>query len=183
MRGDPKVSSKVNITISVDGQIADEIRQYAEKQKLSTNSLLNKVLKEYVMFGKYFQDHIPVVISPEIFSYLVGEVDEKIWVKSWEIALGQVTPEVFAMHNLEPNLDNLVRYLLGDIGPRVGIFDKLTFSENEAKNYKLVMVHKYGIKWSRVLATSFSNMFVKAFPVKVTTQVSTNAITIKIYKK
>ena len=183
MRGDPKFSSKVNITISVDGQVADEIRQYAEKQKLSTNSLLNKVLKDYVMFGKYFQDHIPVVISPVVFSYLVGEVDEQVWVKSWEIALMQVTPEVFAMHNLEPTMDNLVRYLLGDIGPRVGIFDKLTLDESEPKSYKLVMVHKYGMKWSKVLATSFSNMFAKAFQVKVTTQVSKDALMIKINKK
>lgn len=183
MRGDPKFSNKTNMTISVDGQVGDEIRQYAEKQGLSTNSLVNKILKDYVMFGKYFQDHIPVMIAPKIFSHLLEEVDEKIWIKSWEIALMQVTPEVFAMHNLEPTLDNLVRHLLGDIGPRVGIFDKFTFHENEAKNYKLVMVHKYGIKWSRVLATSFSNMLVKAFPVKVTTQVSANTLTMEIHKK
>lgn len=182
MRGDPKFSNKTNITISVDGQIGDEIRQYAEKQGLSTNSLVNKILKDYVMFGKYFQDHIPVVIAPPIFSHLLGEVDEKVWIKSWEIALGQVTPEVFAMHNLEPTLDNLVRYLLGDIGSRVGIFDKFTFHEDDSKNYKLVMVHKYGIKWSRVLGISFSNMFLKAFPVKVTTQVSANTLTMEIHK-
>jgi hypothetical protein len=182
MRGDPKFSNKANITISVDGQVADEIRQNAEKQRVSTNLLVNKILKDYVMFGKYFQDHIPIVMAPAIFSYLLGEVDEKIWIKSWEIALEQITPEVFAMHNLEPTLDNLLRHLLGDIGPRVGIFDKCTFYD-EAENYRLVMAHKYGIKWSRILAISFSNMFVKAFQVKVTTQVSKNTLTLKIYKK
>lgn len=134
------------------------------------------------MFGKYFQDHIPIVIAPQVFSHLLEEVDEKVWIKAWEIVFMQVTPEIFAMHNLEPALDNLVRHLLGDIGPRVGIFDKFIFHENEAQNYKLVMIHKYGIKQSRVLATSFSDVLMKAFPVKVTTKVSTNALTVEIQK-
>lgn len=179
MRGEPKFS-KTNITISVDDQIGNEIRQNAQKQGLSTNALVNNILRDHIMFGKYFQDHIPMIIAPAIFSILLEEVDEKVWLKTWKLALEEVTPQVFAMHNLEPTLDNLVRYLLGDIGPRVGIFDKLTFHE-KAKNYKLVMIHKYGIKWSRILGTSFSGMFEKAFGVKVTMHASADALTMEIH--
>lgn len=180
MRGDPKFANKTNITISVDGKVGAEIKQFAEKQGLSTNSLVNKILNDYVMFGKYFQDHTPIVMSPKIFSYLLEAIDEKVWIKSWEIALMEHVPEVFAMHNLEPTLDNLIRHLLSDIGSRVGIFNKFTFHENADKSYKLVMTHKYGIKWSRVLTTSFSDMLMKSFPVKVTTKISANTVTMEI---
>lgn len=180
MRGEPKLSDKTNITLSIDENTGNEIRQYAQKQGLSTNALVSNILKEYIMFGKYFQDHTPMIIAPPIFSMLLEEVDEKIWLKTWKLALGEITPQVFAMHNLEPTLDNLVRYLLGDIGPRVGIFDKFTFHENKTKSYKLAMIHKYGIKWSRILGISFSDMFEKSFQVKVTTHVSPDTLTLEI---
>lgn len=182
MRGEPKFSDKTNLTISIDGQIGKEIKEFAKKQGQSTNSIVNKVLKDYVMFGKYFQDHIPVMIAPDVFSMLLKEVDEDVWLKSWELALGKVVPQVFAMHNLEPTLENLVTYLLGDIGARVGIFEKFTCHKNET-GYKLLIVHPYDAKWSRVLSSAFTKMFKEMFNAKVNAEALPNTLTIEVTVK
>lgn len=182
MRGEPKFADKTNITISLDGQVGKEIRQFAKRQGLSTNSIVNKVLKDYVMFGKYFQDHVPVMIAPEIFSMLLNEVDEDVWLKSWELALGKVVPQVFAMHNLEPTLENLVTYLLGDIGSRVGIFEKFTCHKKDG-GYKLVIIHPYDAKWSRVLASAFTKMFVESFNARVKSEALPNSLTVEVSVK
>lgn len=179
MRGEPKFSDKTNITISINGQVGKEIREFAKKQGISTNAIVNKVLKDYVMFGKYFQDHIPVMIAPEIFSLLLEEVDEKTWLKSWDLALGKVVPQVFAMHNLEPTLENLVTYLLGDIGARAGIFEKFTCHKNQS-GYKLVMIHPYDAKWSRVLASSLSKIFEGSFDARVKAEALPNSLTMDL---
>ena len=100
MRGDPKFSDKINITISIDGEIGKEIKQIAKKQGVSTNLLVSKILKDYAMFGKYFQDHIPIVMAPEIFSLYLKELDEDFLLMAWNLVLGKIVPQVFAMHNL-----------------------------------------------------------------------------------
>lgn len=182
MRGEPKFNDKTNITISLDGQVGKDIKQIAKKQGLSTNSIVNKILKDYVMFGKYFQEHNPIIIAPEIFSFLLQEVDEETWLRSWEIALEKVTVQVFAMHNLEPTLENLLKYLLADIGSRVGIFTKFTCHENDA-GYKLIIIHPYDEKWSRVLGSAFTKMFVKSFGVKVNSQTEPNSLKMEIIAK
>lgn len=181
MRGAPKFSDKTNITISMDGQIEREIKQYADKQGLSTNAIVNKILKDYVLFGKYFQDHIPIMIAPKVFSLLLSEVDEKIWLKAWDLALKEITPAVFAMHHLEPTLDNLVNHLFGDIGIRIGTFNKFTCHKNDDGDYKMVMTHDYDKKWSNILATSFSEMFEKVFQVETATKISPKTLTLEIF--
>lgn len=179
MRGDPKFNDKTNITISIDGQIGKEIKQIAKKQGQSTNAIVNKVLKDYVMFGKYFQDHTPIVMSPDVFSLFLKEVDEKILLKTWDFVFEQVVIQVFAMHNLEHTLENLLNHLLADICTRVGVFSKFTCHKSKT-GYKLIMEHEYDDKWSRVLGSSLSKSLEKSFDTKVSFQAMPNTLSMDV---
>lgn len=182
MRGDLKPDKTDHITISIDKEILEQVKNTAKKQNLSINAVINKLIKDNVFFGQYFTDHVPVVISPKIFTFLVENVDEEIWIKSWEIAHREVTPSIYAMHNTDLSLDNYVRNIMSDVYVRVGVFDKYTCHQDKEGNYKLVASHKYGTKWSRVLARALSSMFEEKFGVRTKSQCSQNTLTIYIIK-
>ena len=183
MRGNPKINNKTNITLSVENEVINNIKQEAEIGNTSVSAKVNRILNDYVLFGKYFAEKRPVMFTPPIFRYFLDKVDEKIWLDAWTISLSEITPQVFAMHNVDFTLDNVINYMFGDIGMRIGTFDRFTCDSNSIDSRKLVMEHKYGIKWSKILSSAFSNMLEKKFNCRVYSKIFPNALVLDISER
>ena len=182
MRGDPKVSDKTNITLSVDNKTMSTIKEEADASGMSTNAKVNQILGEYAIFGKYIRDRNPVIIAPPLFQFLLETVDEDGFIKGWNSAMSEITPSIFALYDIEFNLDNLIKHAFRDFGLRVGAFKNFTYSY-EKDNIKLVFEHIYGIKWSRILARSLSEFFEKTFGLEVQSDVLDKIVTMRLYKR
>ena len=180
MRGSLRINNKTNITLAVERETISAIQQEAQTHKTSVNAKVNRILNDYAAFGKYFTRQKPVVMAPQIFEYLLENVDEKIWLESWEITLSAVTSQI-ELYDLDLTLDALVKHLFGNIGMKMGAFDRFSYSydQNERIGY-LVVMHKYGDKWSRIIANAFSNLFEAKFDCTVEHAVSPNTVKITI---
>jgi hypothetical protein len=73
--------------------------------------------------------------------------------------------------------------MFGDIGMRIGTFDRFTCDSNGVDSRKLVMEHKYGIKWSKILSSAFSNMLEKKFNCRVYSKIFPNALVLDISER
>ena len=182
MRGNPRINNKTSVTLSVENGTMDNIKQEAKAGNTSVSAKVNHILNEYVLFGKYFAEKKPVIFTPSIFRYFLDNVDEQIWLDAWAILLSEITPQVFAMHNIDFTFDNVIDYMFGDIGLRTGMFDRF-ICDSKNTTRKLVMSHKYGIKWSCIMSTAFSNILEEKFNCRVNSEIFPNSLVLNISKR
>lgn len=125
----------------------------------------------------------PVMIAPQIFEHLLDVIDDRIWLESWEIIFSEVVPQAFELCGLDLTVENVVNNVIGNIGVKMGAFDRLSYDydENEKAAY-LVLVHRYGTKWSRILACAFSNFLESKFKCMIKHEISSSAVRIIIYQ-
>lgn len=93
--------------------------------------------------------------------------------------MAEITPSLFAFHNITFNLGNLIKYALRDFGLRVRAFTNFSFIY-EKDSINLTFEHDYGIMWPKILDASFSEFFENSFNLKTTSGVSESILTMKL---
>ncbi len=155
MRGNPKQSTKSNITLSMDNDILGTIKSESEGLGISLNSKISSILEDYVLFGKYFADSKPVVMAPEVFSFMIENIDEKKHLELWKFVLQEVNTRIFAMHNIPLTFENVVNHALNEIGIRVGVWSNCKTNQIEDAT-SIIIRHDFGPKWSRIVSEALS---------------------------
>lgn len=171
-------AQKTNITLAVESETINTIKQEAQTQNTSVNARVNRILNDYASLARYFTQK-PIMLAPKIFEHLLDKVDEQVWLESWETTLYEITAQNFEVQNSRITIDHLVEHLVGNVGLKMGAFERFSF-EGDAKTKYLVLTHKHGIKWSRILACAFSNLLEEKFRCKVEHEVSSNTVRLTI---
>lgn len=174
---------KTNITLTVESDTINTIKQEAQTHNTSVNSRVNRILNDYAMFGRYFAQKKPVMIAPQIFEHLLDAVDDKVWLDSWDLTFSEIIPQVFELCGLDFTIDNVANHVFGNIGTKMGAFDRISYDydKNEKIAY-LVLVHRYGTKWSRILACAFSNFLESKFKCTIKHETSSSTVRIIIHQ-
>jgi hypothetical protein len=175
---------KTNITLAVESDTINTLKQEAQTHNTSVNARVNRILSDYAVFGRYFAQKKPIMIAPQIFEHLLDAVDDQVWLESWEITFSEVIPQVFELSGLDCTLENLAGHVIGNIGIKMGAFDRISYDHDQSeKAAYLVLVHRYNTKWSRILACVLSNLLESKFKCIVKQEISSNAVRIIINQK
>ena len=171
-------SKKVTVTFAIDEKILNELRNDAEFNGISLNSKVNSILTKYVTFYKHAEEMGCSIWPPSLFSALLELIDES---KLVEVITNTGTDAVlsfFKHNNIPINKETLIKY--GNQGIALWTGQYAFFShyvDNEGYTC-LVMDHKLGIRWSRILANMHIRFIEKLLqlPAKTITITSTTVV-------
>lgn len=150
------LGKKTTITLSLDEAIMKELRRDAEQDKSSLNSKVNFVLERYVSFYKYAELLGSVIIPQTQFRNMLDIMDEEQLTNIMKTSGNANVLSVFSNLGIAPDLNGLVKYCFRKFIRWSGAYDSVTaYIDNEGYPC-LVFEHKFGIKWSRIMAETVS---------------------------
>ncbi|HUL51718.1 MAG TPA: hypothetical protein VLT10_00425 [Verrucomicrobiae bacterium] len=179
VRGELKPNSKSNITLSIDNQLLEQIKEDSEALGISVNAKINAILSRHISFYKYAEMQKMMIIPPEIFSAMLERVeDEEMIMLLNKVALGTM-PSVFAHNNIKPTLENLIKYCFENIFILGGMCTAFRHHAEDGHQV-LVLEHQYSEKWSRVVGESLTFFLGEMLKKQVNYNALPNTVTLKI---
>ena len=110
---------------------------------------------------------------------MVKWMDEKKLFKEVNRSIQEVWPSVFVHDNIPHTLENMITYGFQHIGLGAGLCSSVKVQNEEDGSIIVIMEHKFGIKWSRIVAEAFSDAIKKLLNVPVETRVLPSTVVIK----
>ena len=156
MKGELKQNNKSNITLSIDSSILTEIQDDAKTEGTSANAKINSILAKYILFYRYAELQEMMIMPPKIFAAMFDVIDENKMIDLLNQVAVDTMPSVFAHNNIDPTIDNLIKYCFEGIFIWGGMCSSFRHYVDEHEYRCLVLEHKYGIKWSNTIAKSLS---------------------------
>lgn len=133
----------------------------AGSEGVSINAEINEILTRYVLFLRHSEEHESMVIPQKIFSSLIGLVDEQKWIEMLNRFSVEMMPLIFMRNGNLMDLRYFMEHGFGKILIWTGMYSKFTHYVDSSGHLCLVFEHHYGLKWSRILAATFSNFLEK----------------------
>jgi hypothetical protein len=167
-----KNNKKSNITLAIDTEILNMLKNIAEGEGLSINSKINSILWKYITFYKYVEQDSSLVIPSRSVHFFIENIDEDKWIEEYSDMLNEIVPFFFLELKTPPTLENTLKV----------VFDRLLAYGGSYKGYSshldndgclnLVFRHENGVKWSRILSTIYTRFIQKtlnqpAYPLNV----------------
>jgi hypothetical protein len=87
-----KNSKKSNITLAIDTEIVNMLKDIAESEGLSINSKINSILWKYISFYKYIEQDSSMVIPSRSVNFFVENIAEEKWIEEYCHALDEIVP-------------------------------------------------------------------------------------------
>ncbi|MDQ3967425.1 MAG: hypothetical protein M3275_03410, partial [Thermoproteota archaeon] len=152
----PKNGKKSNITLAIDTEIVNMLKNVAEGEALSINSKINSILWKYIIFYKYVEQDGALIIPSRSVNFFIESIGEEKWVQEYSNMLKEIVPFFFLELKTPQTLENTLKL----------VFDRLLVYGGSYKGYSchvdndgytnLVFRHEYGLKWSRILSTVYT---------------------------
>jgi hypothetical protein len=171
---------KESITLAFDKFVLDDIRRDATNAGVSVNNKINEILKDYVRYQKIILREHPVMTFPPLFANVVKHLSEEAIVETCLMGIDLNNPFLLAI--LEESdgtaIDTLRRIL--DLGFRIGLYENFTFIEKGGYYFTLVLSHRYGVKWSKGISISFTEMIERMLNVHPISEFTQEKIIMRI---
>ncbi len=133
-------------TFRLNSWVLEEIEKEAARQRISVNSLVNRLLEGYVVYGRYREHFDIITLNRETFLRLLKEVDEE---KLSKIALerGAKTPrELIPLCGKSLDFEGVKFFLKTVLQDNCHWFIMHMFEEED--EVKIILRHQWGGKWS-----------------------------------
>ena len=78
-----KKRKKSNITLSIDTEIANLLKDIAEGEGLSMNSKINSILWKYMTFYKYVEEDNSMIIPSRSVYFFIENISEEKWIQEY----------------------------------------------------------------------------------------------------
>jgi hypothetical protein len=167
-----KSNKKSNITLSIDTEILNMVKNAAESEGLSVNSKINSVLWKYTTFYKYVEQDSSLIIPSRSVPFFIENIDEGKWIEEYSSMLEEIVPFFFLELKTAQTLENTLKVVFDRLLVYGGSYIGYSCQSDEDGNMNLVFRHKYGIKWSRILSAVYTRFIRKtlnrpAYPLNV----------------
>jgi hypothetical protein len=174
------LTSQKNRTIGRSFRIEERwlsiLNREAEREGISPNALMNKVLQDYCMFDADLSRFPTIILSQKSFSHLIASFPkEKLKTIGREAGI-ETLPDIFKTLGLELNQENII-YFIGEFLSRHAKW----FSYNyhvEKKTRVFHLRHNFGENWNIFISEALSTVFENFVNVKPKIEFSKEAITI-----
>lgn len=144
----------VPITFRIYADSLQILREYADREDLSSNTLLNKILKRWIGFELSVQPLNPIMLPSNFFLAVLNTASNE----EWEILKQQLIPELaktlFSLTYDTTRSEEIVNHL-EFMSKYSGWFSLQLFKNNNGAGIsgsaKFILKHGYGIRWSLFL--------------------------------
>lgn len=180
MKVDPKRNDKSNITLAIDKHLLAEVKRLSKSKNASINATIAEIIMKHVLFYDMASKMEYIVISPLIHSELLEAVDEKRLTKTVHQAFDTMLMSIFTHNDIDLTLNNSIKYFFEGIALWSGLYTIFKHHTDKEGCMCLVFEHKYGIKWSRILASLFLCLIEDILHLRADQKVLANTLVIRI---
>ena len=158
----------------------DVLTEEAEKQGVSVNSLLNRLLQQYA-YLRYMLRYGAITLTSKGFSGILECCPEDKLREKGRNAGSTITRDILLTMGVTPNYSFLILLVKKILSEFAGWFE----CDHHVKQDKEILHfrHDLGIKWSIYVEAAASEMFKSVLGKKVTTEFSDSSVTITIYRQ
>jgi len=153
------------------------LNEEAERQGISVNSLLNRILQAY-SFLRYMLRYGAIMLTRKGFSGILESCPEESIRENARNAGSTIARDILLTMGAQPNYRFLVSLYKKLLSEFAGWFE----CDHHIKRDKEIfhLRHDLGTKWSIYLAEAASEMFKSILNKEVTTEISDSSVTITI---
>ena len=137
----------------------EALREEAQSQTLSLNTLVNQLLVNYASFGRYVRRLHARILSQQTLAQLVDQLSEESITKAGQNA-GKTAPEELVTVIKGKITVSHVIDLMHAISSYGNWFEYT--EKNEGEHLAITLMHDMGRKWSLFIANYFTEAFVAA---------------------
>jgi hypothetical protein len=177
------INKKSTITLAIDSDVLKEIRKEAEARGLSVNAKINKILTKYVSYDKYTESLKCIDIANKTFRSFLEDIGEDRIIQEFKANLDDLVPTAFHEMKIDLMLEHLIKFSFENLGLNSGIFHQFSHYKSNEGYTHFVMRHNYGIKWSRILATVYSNHLESIVGYRIAATLFPSSVVLKILQK
>ena len=175
-----KKRKTVGRSFRIDEEWLNVLNEEAEKQGVSVNSLLNRLLQQYA-YLRFMLRYGAITLTRKGFSSLLECCPDDEVRKKGRIAGSKITKDILLTMGVPPTYDFtvfVVKKLLSDFA---GWFE----CDHHIKRDKEVLHlrHDLGIKWSIYLSGAVAGTFNSLLDKEVTVELSDSSVTVTIDKQ
>ncbi|MHC3129585.1 MAG: hypothetical protein IBV52_05860 [Candidatus Bathyarchaeota archaeon] len=158
----------------------DVLTEEAEKQGISVNSLLNRLLQQYA-YLRYMLRYGAITLTSKGFSSLLECCPEDKIREKGRNAGSTITRDMLLTMGVTPDYGFVILLVKKILSEFAGWFE----CDHHVKQDKEILHfrHDLGIKWSIYVEAAASEMFKSVLNEEVTTEISDSSVTITIYRQ
>jgi hypothetical protein len=156
-----KNTKKSNITLAIDTEIVNMLKDIAESQGLSINSKINSILWKYISFYKYVEQDSSMVIPSRSVNFFIENIAEEKWIEEYCHALDDIVPFFFIELKTVQTLENTLKFVFDRLLIYAGAYKGYSCHMDNDGYLNLVFRHEYGMKWSRILSAVYTRFIEK----------------------
>ena len=167
----------VGRSFRIDEEWLNVLNEEAEKQGVSVNSLLNRILQQYA-YIRYMLRYGAITLTRKGFSGILECCPEDKVRENGRNAGSTITRDILLTMGVTPNYSFVILLVKKILSEFAGWFecDHHVKRDKEILNFR----HDLGIKWSIYLEAAASEMFNSILNKGVTTEISDSSVTITI---
>ena len=172
--------STVTRTVRIDEAYDDVLRYEADRQGVSVNTLVDRILRRYSVSYRFFENLGALTISPHTFSELLSVLEEEE-IRAIARSAGMERPKELILKRGQPlTYENAVWYVTELLGDNSGWF-RTTYYEREEEDI-IHLNHNQVVGWSIFLEEYIGAFFKEVIGVIPEAEVVGSSVTFTINK-
>jgi len=170
----------VGRSFRIDEEWIKVLNEEAEKQGISANSLLNRLLQQYA-YLRYMLRYGAITVTRKGFSGILECCPEDKLRENGRNAGSTITRDMLLTMGVAPDYSFVILLVKKILSEFAGWFE----CDHHIKRDKEILHfrHDLGIKWSIYVEAAASETFNSILGKKVTTEISDSSVTITIYRQ
>ena len=170
----------VGRSFRIDEEWIKVLNEEAEKQGISANSLLNRLLQQYA-YLRYMLRYGAITVTRKGFSGILECCPEDKLRENGRNAGSTITRDILLTMGVAPDYSFVILLVKKILSEFAGWFE----CDHHIKRDKEILHfrHDLGIKWSIYVEAAASETFHSILGKKVTTEISDSSVTITIYRQ
>ena len=179
MRSTAQPKEKSNLTISVDGNSIEKIKELAKSQGISLNAMVNDIIERHVYFYRITEEMECSIIPRNVWQSMLELIDEDDFKK---ILSGEGIASIYSIFvngNIPLTLENLITQLCEKVGIWCGMYSSFLYIRG-SDSLTLIFEHNRGLKWSKILENAFVNVIHVMLSLQAKSETTPNYMKIKI---
>lgn len=145
----------------------EEIIREADTQETSISSLLEKIVRDYILFYRWAEKLNSVIFSPNTIKEIIDELDDEQLKKIAEKVAESTFKESYLARGDSLNLETVRFQITDQMGKYAHWF---TVIEHESENHYFYIKHNLGEKWSTFVERYIKTLISRVANVEVETE-------------
>ena len=169
-------------TIGFSSRVGEEwleiLREEAQRQGLSVNSLINKILESYCQHYRWVEHFSSINITRPTLKKIVSCCSDDNLKEIAKTSGSIGTKDALRTMGMSPTYDNVMLFIGSNMGKYSNWFQFNGYTRN--RKDVIHLHHEMGKKWSLFTATQVSTVIESIIHKTATTEIFDNSATIKI---